>query len=100
MKITVRGSSDDLIEIEGDIVEEFNWYSSEDPDDERVLAFSDGTLLRVAYDKDGLWHFNRLMAGSAVLEKIEGDVEADRGDVIHLTGDIKWVTFGDSWAKR
>jgi hypothetical protein len=95
MAITVYGSSDDLIEIEGDIEEEFNWYS-EGPEEERYLAFSDGTLLSVCYDEDGIWRLKRLVSGLSNFIKEEGDVENDTPDKITLDGiDIKWVLFGD-----
>jgi hypothetical protein len=99
MAVTIYGASDDLIEIEGDIREEFNHYSNED-DDARLLGFSDGTLLRVVYDKDGIWRLTRIAAGSARFEKTEGVVEDDTNDVVTLHGDIKWVVFGEEYAAK
>ena len=43
----VTGASDDLIEISGELEEEFNTYDCLDG----TMAFSDGTLLRVDYDE-------------------------------------------------
>jgi hypothetical protein len=98
MRITITGSSYDLIEIEGDIREEFNVYLR---DDERcVLAFSDGTLLDVDYDNDGIWRFNRKVAGSATFSKEEGDVIEDTCDKVALEGDIKWVALAKEWLIR
>jgi len=46
----VTGASDDLIEIEGELYEEFNSFDCKDG----VMALSDGTLLKVDYDEDGI----------------------------------------------
>lgn len=96
MKITVTGSSDDLIEIGGDIVEEWGAYNC---DDGRLLAVSDGTLLRIVYDQDGIWRMSRLIAGSATYSHAPGDVEADTFDVATLEGDIRWVALAKEWVK-
>ena len=97
MSITVYGASDDLIEIEGDIREEFNWIPEER--ETRVLAFSDGTLLRVSYDDDGIWRLVRMVKGSANFEKVEGDAEEDTPDKVTLSGaEIKWVVLGEESA--
>jgi len=94
-QITVTGASDDLIEIGGDISEEFNWYAGNADDDEkRFLAFSDGTILSVRYDEDGLWRFARVATGSCRIDKTEGDVAADKCDLIILEGNVAWVVFG------
>lgn len=93
MSITVYGASDDLIEIEGDISEEFNALGEESGS---VLAFSDGTLLSVLYDDNGIWRFNRLRGGSAAYSKDENPpTDEDRySDRVTLDGDVQWVTFG------
>ena len=93
--VTVYGSSDDLIEIEGDLREEFSFYS-EDDDDGRLLGFSDGTMLRARYDKDGVWRFTLVHKGTAEMEKQEAPAndEENYSDRITLTGDIEWVMFG------
>ena len=96
--ITIYGASDDLIEIEGDITEEFNWYS-DNVEERRYLAFSDGTLLRVFYDEDGIWRFNKVIDGLAHFEKVEGDAIKDTPDRVTLSGYvIRWVVFGEQFA--
>jgi len=93
MSIKIYGASDDLIEIDGDIREEFNWIP--DGDESRFLAFSDGTLLRVMYDSDGIWRLNKVASGTAQFSKVEGDVEKDTPDEVTLSGvEIKWVVLG------
>jgi hypothetical protein len=99
MSVTVYGASDDLIEIEGDIREEFNWIPEER--ETRVLAFSDGTLLRVSYDDNGIWRLAKIVGGSAKLEKVEGDAEEDTPDKVTLSGvEIRWVILGEDVALK
>lgn len=93
MEVRITGASDDLIEIDGDISEEWNWYSS-DAQDSRLIAVSDGTLLRVRYDEDGIWRFMPIVKGTAFAEHIVGDVEADTFDVIVLRGEVHWLVLG------
>jgi len=99
--ITITGGSDDLIEIDGDIREEFNWSGAADAgdDESRFVACSDGTVLRVVYDKDGIWRFTKVSGGSAKMTKVDGDPDADTFDVVTLDGEIKWVVFATHVAK-
>jgi len=94
MSVTIYGASDDLIEIEGDIREEFNVYLEND--ETRLLAFSDGTLLRVKYDEDGIWRLSLVASGTAQFYKVEGSVEEDTPDRVTLSDTkIKWVALAD-----
>ncbi len=98
MKITITGASDDLIEIDGAIREEFNW--SGDEEDRCYLAVSDGTLLSANYDKDGIWRFALVERGTAKFSKVEGIVSEDTNDVVTLDGDrLTWVVMGESMAR-
>lgn len=91
-KVTIHGASDDLIEIDGAIREEFNPAS----DGPSYLAFSEGTVLGIQYMKDGIWRVNRIAQGFAHYTKTEGtDSADDYTDRVTLEGDIKWVVFGD-----
>lgn len=94
MKVIITGASDDLIEVDGDIVEEFGASTK----GTNLLAVSDGTLLRITYDNDGIWRIGRLVTGSAEFVKVEGDVPADTFDKVTLTGDIKWIVVGEHYA--
>ena len=89
--ITITGASDDLIEIDGDINEEFNSYDCNNG----LLSVSDGTLLKVKYDEDGIWRFTPMYKGTAFKGHEFGDVEADTNDKVFLEGVIKWVVFTD-----
>jgi hypothetical protein len=94
--IKVYGASDDLIEIEGDIREEFDTY-----DAENFLTFNDGTVLHVKYDDPGIWKVNRVQNGSATYCKIyeadEGSEERGEGytDIVTLVGAIKSVCLSE-----
>jgi len=94
--IKVYGASDDLVVIEGDINEEFSFYSEEEQS--RFLAFSDGTLLTVRYDSDGIWRIFRQVQGKAKFSKVEGDAVIDTPDVVTLDGDIFWVVLAEQSA--
>jgi hypothetical protein len=93
--VRVYGHSDDLIEIEGDLSEEFGAYDS----DPIYLGFSDGTVLAVDYTDE--WRISIRVRGSADLQITTA---ADRhegcySDEAVLTGDIKWVVKGTEWVR-
>lgn len=98
MSITIHGASDDLIEVGGDLTEEF--YHVEDGP--TWLAFSDGTVLRVEYTSDGLWRINRDRAGKAKYSKEEAvSADDDRySDTVILEGEISWVVAGSGFAAK
>lgn len=89
------GASDDLIEIDGDISEEFT-YQNADPDWRGdLLAFSDGTILRITYTPSGVWRIGTVVGGTADLN-IEQAPESDEdnySDRATLSG-AAWVVQG------
>jgi hypothetical protein len=102
--VTIYGASDDLIEIDGDIREEFSHYPHNDGE-RCFLFFSDGTVLSVQYDQDGVWRFATIKTGSAEMTKTDGvpdDGEEPDGseptDRVTLVGDIVWVGIGSAIA--
>lgn len=100
MAIKVFGASDDLVEIEGDIREEFYAVSAEDKP--TLLAFSDGTLLQIQYGvgNQAFWRITPLVYGTAKYSKVEAtDEDTNYSDVVTLEGEFKWVVCGDGWAK-
>jgi hypothetical protein len=97
MRVEIYGASDDLIEMEGDFREELDCCGD---DDGRVLAFSDGTALRVRYDDDGFWRITTIFRGSANLTKIEAtDPDGDYSDRVTLEGDFAWMVHGPEVVK-
>lgn len=99
--VTIHGQSDDLIEIEGDIEQEF---MSAYEDDEILLIFSDGTVLRVKYDKGGVWRITKVVEGAATMTKVEApeDDEDNYSDRVTLVGDLQWVAYAHdiTYAKK
>jgi hypothetical protein len=98
-EVRITGASDDLIEIEGDLSEEFGHYSGgrdRDKDEGALLAFSDGHVLRVRYDEDGIWRVTVIAKGTSEFPKVEGSVSDDTSDVVTLRGPaLSWVVKGD-----
>lgn len=87
----ITGASDDLIEISGELCEEFGACDCYDG----RMAFSDGTLLKVEYDQDGIWRFKPIFKGSLYEKKIEGSVGDDTNDEVYFKPGLKWCAFSD-----
>lgn len=87
----VTGSSDDLIEITGELFEEFNAFNCSDG----VMAISDGTLLKVNYKEDGIWRFAPLFKGSLYDRREEGSIADDTADEIYFMPGLLWCAFSD-----
>lgn len=95
--IKIFGASDDLIEVEGDIEEEFS--PAHGKKEYSYLGFSDGTILRVMYTEPGVWRITPEVRGSAVLEiqQCSMDDEENYSDVATLSHGT-WVMFGAYYA--
>lgn len=98
-EVMIYGASDDLIEVEGALVAEFNAF---DEDEGVYLAFSDGTMLRVVYDDGGVWRITPHVSGRASYFKVEapGDDENNYSDRVTLTlaphvtdEEFRWVAL-------
>lgn len=96
MTTTITGFSDDLIEIEGDINEEFTAPAWKDDLESGVLTCSDGTALRFEYDKGGLWRFFPIFMGHLFVRVDQGNEETDTCDVVHFKDGLKWVAMSRS----
>lgn len=84
MKVKVYGHSDDLIEVEGDLREEFDRS-------EGTLVFGDGTHLHVEYGGEGLWSITRVKKGTAKFKKVftaDDAASNEYSDVVELEGDL------------
>jgi len=95
--VVIYGASDDMIEIEGALREEFDGG-----DDLAYLAFSDGTVLSVQYADDGCWRINRVATGTAIYSKTEavesdGDDYSDRVTLSGPAGELRWCVKGSSF---
>jgi hypothetical protein len=92
--VIVTGASDDLIEFEGDITDEFH---APVLDGHEVLAFSDGTMLGVRIDDEGIWRFHELRPGDAELEivpagRLGDEAYSDRVTLKHPN--MRWCVLG------
>lgn len=95
MSVIVYGASDDLIELEGEIREEFSAYNG------GRLAFSNGVLLDLEYDRNGTWRITALAGRELVAHfPARGEDEGNDEDgcpgyseKAYVTGPIEWVMF-------
>jgi hypothetical protein len=94
----VHGHSDDLIEVEGDISEEFTVFAG---DQDNFLGFDNGVILRVVYTDQGVWRITPVAGADKVIvaHAPEGD-ESDYSDVAVLAGDVAWVVHGTEYGTR
>jgi len=103
-EIKIYGASDDLIEVESTSfrAEEFNVYLNQ-PSDTLLIAVSDGTVLRVRYDEEGIWRFTPVVVGSASVDIWQPAYDGDKGtysDQVTMTGDnLHWVVLATHIAK-
>jgi len=94
-QVTIYGSSDDLIEVEGDFGDEYLAY-----DCWKYLHFDDGTVIKGGYAlvPGKGWQFEVVKPGTAIVAELEpvfddGDHYTDR---LQLTGDITCVACFES----
>lgn len=101
-QIVVTGYSDDLIEVEGVLREEFP-YQDTDGDEGDLVAFSDGTVLRIRYTNegaDGIWRITPVALGTAALDldqcpATDPDRYSDRMALTFPADDPpRWVVHG------
>lgn len=99
MEIKIYGSSDDLVVINGDIIEEFYFN---DRDDNIFLFISDGTLIQVLYGDHGIWRFLILHKGSCEVKHDPNPITDDErySDIITMNGDIIWVALGTQYVVK
>lgn len=71
--VTLSGASDDLIEVDGAIRAE--WSPSDA--DSALVAFSDGTVLRITYTDSGVWRVATVVRGAADLEVVQAPEDDD-----------------------
>jgi hypothetical protein len=102
--ITVYGASDDLIEVEGDIDAEFQWQApGYGQPSGNLLAFSDGTVLRIVFDGDGVWRITPVVVGTAGvgIEQAPANDESNYSDrATFKDGRIAWVVQGIDYAPK
>jgi hypothetical protein len=96
MTLKLYGASDDLIELDGDIDDEFYIGDGADEGGEGgCVGLSDGTVLGVIYDHDGVWRFTIKKNGTSEVQ-ITGNDPDDKNnysDTVTITGPIKWAMY-------
>ena len=96
MGITVYGSSDDLIEVEGNLKAEFDACP-----DENYLAFSNGVVLSIVYGEHGVWRIVPLAnVNNVTVEYAPVDDENNYSDKAILHQDANWVVHGVGFAHK
>lgn len=101
MSVTIYGASDDLVEIEGDINEEWDMPTWSDEDMRRHIGLSDGTLLSICRDGEGCWRINVLHRGKYTTKKTEATAtDSDYTDRLEICGYIEWAVFGKAERRR
>jgi hypothetical protein len=94
--IKIYGSSDDLIEIEGDIREEFMFPSEYDT---VFLTFSDGALLNMTYDRNGIWRISPIFC--KYWEFWQCPATDDKySDIASTKSEIQWVALSLDYKLR
>ena len=90
--IKICGWNDDLIEVEGDIEEEFNV----DNEKEYYIALSDGTCAQVYFDQAGIWRVVLITKGLRTMDYVHTYNSEDRTEELNLTGGpYKWVMLSE-----
>jgi hypothetical protein len=94
--LTIYGTPEDRIMIEGEFHEEVDAYEMEEG---AFLALSDGTLMTVAVDEGGVWRIAPVSIGmETALEKLEGtldaETESDRVTVTNPKVPFRWALLG------
>ncbi len=99
--IKVYGHSDDCIEVEGDIEDEFNYNYSEDDPTAKFLSFSDGTVIKVTYGLDGAdWQLSIFAKNPESSVTHTPPIGNSYTDVVGIDADIKWVVIGDQFVGK
>lgn len=99
----IYGDSDDLIEFEGDFTGEFGCYGTDESDGGALIIVSDGTMLAIAYGKngDGVWGIKTIKTGDLFDGIVVcNDSDADPySDVAHFKDGVKWCIACKNWEK-
>jgi len=94
--LTLFGTPEDRIRIEGDPQAEFDLFDFEEGG---FLAINDGTLLSIERDIKDAWKFNPVTVGEASsIERNEGpldpDSEPDRVTLVNPHQAFRWALLG------
>lgn len=102
---TIYGSSDDLIVVGdnkgGALSEEFTAPDISPCGTGGLLAFSDGTVLNVHYDNEGVWRITLVAPGRCQFSIVQApeDDEDNYSDRATLVGALDWCVLGSEIAR-
>jgi hypothetical protein len=100
---TVWGSSDDLVEFEGDVYGEVGCHGTDDRDTGILVVFSDGTVLDIKYGKSDLaiWGITVLRRGDLLIgvEQCTSDTDDRYSDVATFKPGLTWARVATEWKK-
>jgi hypothetical protein len=99
MATKIYGSSDDLIEFEGDFNGESGCCKEEQC---TLIVLNDGTILKVKYGKNdkGLWGITLLQRGSLFdrIDQCSNDEDAEiYSDIAYFKDGVKWAYAASEW---
>jgi hypothetical protein len=99
------GVSDDIIQLEGALVETFvlSAWSTEEAEEGWLIAFSDGSLFNVNYS-NGLWRIRLKSIGTDTIYRKEEVPEYDdnrSSDVVTIENEhgFSWAVLGEQLAR-
>lgn len=93
--ITISGHSDDCIEVDGDVSEEF--YAG--PDDTAWIRLNCGTIIQVTYDDNGRWRTTIILPtpgftiDSYYRAPVDDPEDRDYTDKLTISGDLLPIRF-------
>ncbi len=104
MTTKIYGASDDLIEFEGDVEGEVNYYGTDEEGASAALVMcSDGTVLEVKYGKGGIgvWGITCIAKGSLYqgLNICSNENQTPHSDVAHFKDGLKWAYAAKEWER-
>ncbi len=107
-KTKIYGASDDLIEIDGEVSEEYNKINAKN----LSINASDGTQAKITYNDEGEWKIDLINMGNKYLDLILSVGDDDKhthedaidcssySDVLVLDDGIEWVKVGGKKFKK
>jgi hypothetical protein len=104
MTTRVYGTSDDLIEFEGDVSGEVGEFGTEERDRGVLVNFGDGTLLEFKYcgRTDGCWSIRVFCVGRLLDHIVTCDDEDAKiySDVAHFKDGLTWAKQTSDWMPK
>ena len=103
MATTVWGTSDDLIEFDGDVYGEVGCYGTDERERGVLVVFSDGTLIEVKYGKNdrAIWGINVIQRGPLCDRFTSCDDEDAKiySDTLAFKDGLKWAYAATDWER-